>query len=193
MLAVWLGSSFVVVLVIAGAFMGWSRSTAHAPAGGAAPQPKAVPEAPRETVPFDSLEGIDIRWTLDQAKTKMPEAVPRAEPDVHKKEYTIELDHPVLTRVIYNWEWGCTCLDHIVFHFKDYATRQRIGESFLPCLERAHGAPTKSAPPFDYEWEAVDGAPRLHLGPQVVSVDPTETTTQAGYRKVIGALGGCGT
>lgn len=97
-----------------------------------------------------------------------------------------------MSRGFLSWEWGCDCLEGFVFFFKDYPTRQRAGESFIPCLERELGPTSKSAPPFDYEWAARAGAPRFHLGPQSLSLDFARDSNQQGLRTVLRVLAACG-
>ena len=149
----------------------------------------ALPPTPPR-VAWNRLEGIDIHATVDQAKVALKQQFPEAKVD-QDKEYRIDLDHPILSDVLYSWDWGCTCLERAVFYFKDYPTRMKTTEAFIPCLERGLGAITTSAPPFDYDWPAHGDLPHVHLGPQILMIDLPRGTSEVSYRKVLGILGSC--
>jgi hypothetical protein len=136
------------------------------------------------------LEAIDIHATVDQAKISVKRQFPEAKVE-QDKDYRLDLDHPILSDVLYPWDWGCACLEHIVFYFKDYPTRMKTQEAFIPCLTRGLGQPTSSAPPFDYEWAAHGELPLVHLGPQDLSISIARSTSEAAYRNVLRVLDGC--
>jgi hypothetical protein len=141
-------------------------------------------------VAFNRLESIDIRATVEQAKISVKQQFPEARVD-EDKEYRMDLDHPILSSVYYPWDWGCTCLDRVVFFFKDYPTRMKTPEAFIPCLVRGLGPIAKSAPPFDYDWPAHGDLPHVHLGPQDLTLDLAHGTSEASYRNALRVLGGC--
>jgi len=149
----------------------------------------ALPQGPPR-VAWNRLEGIDIHATVDQAKVALKQQFPEAKVD-QDKEYRIDLDHPILSDVFYSWDWGCTCLERAVFFFKDYPTRMKTPEAFIPCLERGLGAISTSAPPFDYDWPAHGDLPHVHLGPQDLTIDLARGTSEVSYRKALRILGGC--
>jgi len=164
-----------------------------APAGAeqaaqAAVQAALPPTPPR--VAWNRLEGIDIHATADQAKVSLKQQFPEAKVE-QDKDYRIALDHPILSDVFYSWDWGCTCLERALFFFKDYPTRMKTPEAFIPCLERGFGAISTSAPPFDYDWPAHGDLPHVHLGPQDLTIDLARGTSEVSYRKALGILGGC--
>jgi hypothetical protein len=163
--------------------------------------PRTVPTAPPGAgvttspaqptgIAWARLESIDIHASADQAKVTIKQQFPEAKVD-QDKDYRLEVDHPVLSAVVYSWSWSCACLDSVVFYFKDYPTRMKTQEAFIPCLVRGLGPLTTSAPPFDYEWAAHGDTPRVHMGPQIVSIDIERGTSQASYRNVLRVLGGC--
>ncbi len=166
-----------------------------------APVPEASPAAAEQAaqaalpptpprVAWNRLAGIDIHATADQAKVSLKQQFPEAKVE-QDKDYRIDLDHPILSDAFYSWDWGCTCLERAVFFFKDYPTRMKTPEAFIPCLERGLGAVTTSAPPFDYDWPAHGDLPHVHLGPQILTIDLARGTSEVSYRKVLGILGSC--
>jgi hypothetical protein len=142
-------------------------------------------------VAWQRLDAIDPSLKLARAQVELPKSFPEVTTDVHRKEFHFNLQHRVLNRGFLSWEWGCDCLERMVFFFSDYPTRQRANESFIPCLARELGETSKSAPPFDFEWAAHAGAPRVHLGPQTLSLDFSDERSQAGLRRVLAALARC--
>lgn len=158
----------------------------------AAPSPVVASTAPQKPkgVAWERLAQIDIHATTDAAKLAMKQQFPEATVQ-QDKEYRFDLEHPILSDVFYDWDWGCACLQRAVFFFKDYPTRMKTQDAFIPCLVRGLGAMATSAPPFDYEWAAHADVPRVHLGPQTLSIDVTRSTSQASYQRVLGVLGGC--
>lgn len=152
------------------------------------------PPALKASVPavaWQRLDAIDPRLKLAQAQVELPKSFPEVTTDMHRKEFSLSLQHRVLNRGLLSWEWGCDCLERMVFFFSDYPTRQRANESFIPCLERELGKTSKSAPPFDFEWAAHSDTPRVHLGPQTLSLDFSREASQAGLRRVLAALARC--
>ncbi|HEX3850761.1 MAG TPA: hypothetical protein VHW01_07325 [Polyangiaceae bacterium] len=131
--------------------------TAHAAA--AALPPKA------NGVAWNRLEGIDIA-TVEQAKVALKQQFPEAKVD-QEKDYRIDVDHPILSDVFYSWDWGCTCLERVVFFFKDYPTHEDRG--CVHSLSRA----------------------RARAGPQDLTIDIAPSTTEASYRKALRILGSC--
>lgn len=158
----------------------------------AAPRAVGATAAPQPPVgiPWSRLEAIDIHATTDQAKVALRQQFPEAKVE-QDKDYRLDLDHPILSDVFYSWNWGCTCLERVVFFFKDYPTRMKTQEAFIPCLVRGLGPLTTSAPPFDYDWAANGDMPRVHLGPQTLTISIEHSTSEATYRKVLRVLGGC--
>ncbi|MEO8903173.1 MAG: zinc ribbon domain-containing protein [Polyangiaceae bacterium] len=166
--------------------------TPHAVAAGVV-APGAVAAAAAQTpagVAWNRLESIDIHATVEQAQISMKQQFPEAKVE-QDKEYRLDLDHPILNSAYYPWDWGCTCLDHVVFFFKDYPTRMKTGEAFIPCLVRGLGPIAKSAPPFDYDWPAHGDIPHVHLGPQLLMLDLPHGTSEASYRNALRVLGAC--
>ncbi|MEO7035104.1 MAG: zinc ribbon domain-containing protein [Polyangiaceae bacterium] len=157
-------------------------------AGAAAPG-AAAPQTPAGAA-WNRLEAIDIHATVEQAKISMKQQFPDAKVD-QDKEYRMDLDHPILSSAYYPWDWGCTCLERVIFFFKDYPTRMKTPEAFIPCLVRGLGPIASSAPPFDYDWPAHGDVPHVHLGPQLLMVYLPHGTSEASYRNVLRVLGGC--
>ena len=174
-------------------FRGMMASMSPPPAAPAA-APRAVGETASPQKPvgiaWSRLEAIDIHATTDQAKVVVRQQFPEANVE-QDKDYRLNLDHPILSDVFYSWDWGCACLERVVFFFKDYPTRMKTQEAFIPCLVRGLGPLTTSAPPFDYEWAAHGDTPRVHLGPQTLTITLERTTSEASYRNVLRVLGGC--
>ena len=141
---------------------------------------------------WNRLEGIDIHATVDQAKVALKQQFPEAKVD-QDKQYRLDLDHPILSDVLYNWEWGCSCLDRVVFFFKDYPTRMKTPEAFIPCLTRGLGPLTSSAPPFDYDWPAHGESSRTCTSARKdLTIDIARSTTlKLSYRKALRILGSC--
>jgi hypothetical protein len=176
----------VVLAAGLAAFRGASSSSSESPV--AAPGVASPPKP--SGVAWNRLEGIDIHATVDQAKLALKQQFPEAHVD-QDKDYGMDVDHPILSRALYSWSWGCTCLEGVVFFFKDYPTRMKTEQAFIPCLVRGLGPIAKSAPPFDYDWPAHGDVPRVHLGPQDLSVDIERGTSEESYRRVLRVLGGC--
>lgn len=189
-MATWLVLGVVLALGLIGSLLSVFRGlqTPSKTTLAALPAPKAAPAA----VAWQRLDALDPSLKLAQAQVELPKSFPEVTTDVHRKEFSLSLQHGVLNRALLSWEWGCDCLDGIVFFFKDYPTRQRANESFIPCLQRELGSTSKSAPPFDFEWAAHADAPRLHLGPQTLSLDFSRESSQAGLRRVLAVLAQCG-
>ena len=193
--APWLAIGVVAVAAVIAGVSGLIAFTSAGPAtnagavrnptGQAAPTPTAQPG-----IAWKRLDDIDIRASVDKAKTTLPKLFPEAQIQ-QDKDYTLALDHPILASARFSWTWGCACLESAAFDVKDYNTRTRTLSSFEPCLERGLGPVSKSAPPFDYEWAEKGGVPRVHFGPSSVLLFIERKTTQEGYRKVLHALDSC--
>jgi len=149
----------------------------------------AGPSPSPSGIAWNRLAAIDIHATTEQAKalkTQFPEA--EVEQD---KDYRLNLAHPILNQVFYSWDWGCACLDHVVFFFKDYTTRTNTLPTFIPCLTRELGPAATSAPPFDYDWPSHREFPHLHVGPQTVTLSIERETSAASYGNALTALDRC--
>jgi hypothetical protein len=191
--ATWLalgGVLTVGALAVTGVFLSAFRAQKITPKAPSATRPAAA-QASAPAVAWQRLDAIDPSLPLARAQVELPKSFPEVTTDVHKKEFHLNLQHRVLNRGFLSWEWGCDCLERMVFFFSDYPTRQRANESFIPCLERELGKTSKSAPPFDFEWAAHAGAPRVHLGPQTLSLDFSDEPNQAGLHRVLAALARC--
>jgi hypothetical protein len=170
------------------AFRSASATSSSSVSLAAAPRVVAPPEPSR--VAWNRLEGIAIHANVDQAKLALKQQFPEADVE-QDKTYRLELDHPILSRALYSWDWGCACLEGVMFSFKDYPTRMKTEQAFIPCLVRGLGPIATSAPPFDYDWPAHGDTPRVHLGPQDLSIDIARGTSEESYRRVLRVLGGC--
>jgi hypothetical protein len=159
------------------------------PMAAAAGVAATAPQTPNG-VAWNRLESIDIHATVEQAKISLKRQFPEAKIE-QDKEYRMDLDHPILGSVYYPWDWGCACLERVVFFFKDYPTRMKTQDAFIPCLARGLGPVAKSAPPFDYDWPAHGDVPHVHLGPQDLTLDLPRGTSEASYRSALRVLGGC--
>ena len=184
----------VVVLVGIGSALAFLRAPAVSaqPAAARAPLVAATTAAKgRPSVALSRLGAIDVGLQTDAAKVAMPRDFPEAEPDMHQIEYRFRLDHPAFQEAVVVWEWGCRCLSHVHVRFRDFPTRQRAPQSFVPCIGKRLAPPSKAQEPFSYEWDRGGNLPELRLS-QELRIDLRAGGGQQAWQDMLGAVDACG-
>ena len=75
--------------------------------------------------------------------------------------------------------------------FKDYPTRERAPRSFVPCIAKRLGPPSKVQEPFNYDWDRGGTLPELSLSQQL-RIDLRAGGGQHAWQDLVGAIDVCG-
>lgn len=180
-----------VALVMAGfGFSFWRRNAGAARSVSPTPAASSSKVDASKSVPLERLGAIDVTLTVESEKQRMPREFPEAQRDMYGIEYTFDLAHPALKSAAVDWEWGCNCFSHVNVSFKDYPAQLRAAESFVPCIAHSFGAPSRSNPPFSYEWEAKGQWPRLSVA-QTIRVDLGSPPVQQRWQRTLEVIDRC--
>jgi hypothetical protein len=139
------------------------------------------------------IASLDIHMNLSQAQAKMPIAFPEASTDEHRKDYSFDIEDPMIGRTRISWDWGCDCLQQVNLHLKDYPTQLAVPKILIPCLEQKLGAAdARSSPPFHYYWTKLDSQVDLSYAPGMLSLGLTKgKSRQQGFAHLIEVIGAC--
>jgi hypothetical protein len=197
--ATWVPIAIVGAVVVLSAGLGlmnqtlWATRVKSAAQVTAASVGQGAIEKKAAQVPLSRIALLDISMSVSQAQTQMPSAFPEALPDMHRKEYSLDVDDPMIGRARFSWEWGCDCLEAINLYLKDYPTELVAPKVLIPCLEQKLGAvDAASSPPYHYYWTKLDSRIDLRYDTGTFSLGPKKgKSTQQGLRHLIETLSAC--
>ncbi len=178
----------IVVLAAIIMFMNRTQSQSHAKA---VAQSAAAEKMPR--VPLSRVASLDIGMNLSEAQAKMPIAFPEASTDVHRKDYSFDIEDPMIGSTRISWEWGCDCLQRVNLYLKDYPTQLAAPKVLIPCLEQKLGAAdARSSPPFHYYWTKLHSRVDLSYDPGLLSLELKKgKSLQQDFAHLIAVIGDC--
>ncbi len=154
---------------------------------------QSVAAAAVARVSMSRLAGLEIGMNLAQAQARIPVEFPEASPDMHRKEFSFDVDDPMFKSALLNWEWGCDCFDRVSLRVKDYPTELAVPKTLIPCLEQKLGsADSNSSPPYHFCWSKIDKLGRLSYDTGTLSVSPQQGKgTPQAFRHLVETIAAC--